>query len=124
MSVINSDHWAKGGTGVTNFDASKRPIYEQALSVYGDSDLRTSDGPMSGGGFDGQCSLHDFAHGKQRGRTRGLDEFWEVFRRVEAETGEHKFRSDKGHHHRVAGVNQRDVDEAENGGETGTRDEP
>ena len=75
--------WMQGGTGVTNFDAEALPTYRRAVNEYGDSDLQISDVPMlpMRTGY----ALLDLAHGKQRGRTKGLDEFWEVFRRVDRE---------------------------------------
>ena len=74
------NHWTRGGTGVTNFDADMLPVYQEAILRYGDPDLRIHNKRLADEreGF----SLHIHS------RKRDLSAFWEVFRQVEGEQGQ------------------------------------
>lgn len=68
-------HWTKGGTGITNFDADRLPLYEAAIAAHGDPDLVIADEPMPP--MTEGYALHDL--GRLPGESRDLSEFWQVF---------------------------------------------
>lgn len=75
-----SEHWTRGGTGVTNFGNSRLPLYEKAIEIIADQDLFLSDIPMYGGGqfMTDYASLH-FSTRKD------LSHFWEILDKLKAE---------------------------------------
>lgn len=85
LERIASDHWIRGGSGVTNFDRDRLPVYQAAIAKHGDPSLRLSDLPMTGGGGEGSSyySLHHFGIGD-------LSQFWRVFNAVAEATGGHR----------------------------------
>lgn len=59
-------HWTNGGTGITKFDSELRTLFETAIKESGRADLW-----LEG------SELHSTSH--------KLSDFWEVFRRLQAE---------------------------------------
>ena len=78
---MNERHWRKGGTGITNFDKKEKPIYEKAISEYGDDNFFILDRPITGiTGLSSYCSLHC----KEKMQT--FSPFWRTFDRVYKES--------------------------------------
>ena len=70
-----SNHWSKGGTGVTNFHPSAAPKYEAAIQELGDSNIFLMDQPMLGGGENGHYhSLHTNFESLY-----DLSDFWAIY---------------------------------------------
>jgi hypothetical protein len=85
MEIIN-EHFTKGGTAVTNFDAKDREIYEAAIAEYGDPDLVISERPMPD--ERGKEITHNKMHSLHNLRSDGrkeLGEFWKIWRRIRDE---------------------------------------
>lgn len=87
MKSVISEHWTKGGTGVTNFDKKDRHIYEAAIKEYGNPCLLIVDKPHPGPGgyYDKRMekTLHSLHFVGQAGEARtDLSDFWRVFEKI------------------------------------------
>lgn len=77
LLAVDSPHWARGGTGVTNFQREEVELYKTAIQQFGDPQLVLSRLPMQPH-CHSDYSLHDLSEG------RDLTPFWNVFDRVKA----------------------------------------
>jgi hypothetical protein len=67
-------HRSNGGTGLTNFDIERRPLYEAAIAECGDPNFFISDEPMPGTPANSRTanSLH------YKG-SKNPNHFWDIF---------------------------------------------
>ena len=86
MEQHKSEHWADGGTGLTNFPPEDFPRYRESVNRFGGGKFLVSEERMIGRGenCDGG-SLHYFGDMRSEDGLQEVGRFWRVFEAVTEE---------------------------------------
>lgn len=84
LSVDCEEHWTNGGTAVTNFHATDRPIYQIAIARYkGLHKLWIENIPMPPLKPDGE---HNCLHCSFAAEEKDLTDFWKLMEQIKKES--------------------------------------